>query len=133
MEVGNHSNTYLTLQPTENYDCAWQLQKPCLFNWYLDGAFQLRKIPTFSLYLKPESVRWGIAFSSLYSEVNYYIRLVLPDVTIHEHCTEDVKHIFPVMKLCGLVPNFYVYVPGSNLYITMIGLIWNLCFPTILP
>ncbi len=53
-------------------------------------------------------MRWGIAFSSLYSEVNYYIRLMLPDVTIHEHCTENENHIFPVMKLCGLVPNFYV-------------------------
>jgi hypothetical protein len=33
------------------------------------------------------------------------------------------------MKLHGLVPNFYIHVSGSNLFISMIGLIWNLYFP----
>jgi hypothetical protein len=39
------------------------------------------------------------------------------------HCTENLKHIFPEMKLHGLVPNFYLDISGSNLYIPMIGLI----------
>ncbi len=30
------------------------------------------------------------------------------------------------MKLHGLVPNYYIHVSGSDLYIRMIGLIWNL-------
>ncbi len=30
------------------------------------------------------------------------------------------------MKLCGLIPNFYIHVSGSDLYISMIGLTWNL-------
>jgi hypothetical protein len=32
------------------------------------------------------------------------------------------------MKLRGLTPNFYIHVSGRNLYITTIGLIWNLYF-----
>jgi hypothetical protein len=34
------------------------------------------------------------------------------------------------MKLRGLVPNFYIHVSGSGLYIPTIGLIWNLYYPT---
>jgi hypothetical protein len=45
------------------------------------------------------------------------------------HCTENSKHIFPEMKLSGLVPNFYIHVSGSNLYIPNISLILNLYFP----
>ncbi len=41
---------------------------------------------------------------------------------------QNLKHIFPEMKLRGLVPNFYILVSGSDLYIPTIGLIWNLCF-----
>ncbi len=37
--------------------------------------------------------------------------------------------IFPETKLRGLVLNFYIHVSGSNLYISMISLIWNLYFP----
>ncbi len=32
------------------------------------------------------------------------------------------------MKLHGLIPNFYIHVSGSDLYIPTIGLIWNLYF-----
>jgi hypothetical protein len=42
------------------------------------------------------------------------------------HCTEKLKQIFPAMKLLGLVPNFYIFVSGSNLYIPTFSLIWNL-------
>ncbi len=37
------------------------------------------------------------------------------------HCTENTKQIFPEMKLCGLVPNFYIHVSVIELYNTMIG------------
>ncbi len=30
------------------------------------------------------------------------------------------------MKLCGLVPNFYIYVSGNDIYILTSGLIWDL-------
>jgi hypothetical protein len=36
--------------------------------------------------------------------------------------------IFPEMKLHNLVPNFYIYVSGSDLYIPMINLICILYF-----
>jgi hypothetical protein len=45
------------------------------------------------------------------------------------YCTENLKHIFPEMKLCGLVPNFYIHVSGIDFHIPRIGLIWNLYFP----
>ncbi len=37
------------------------------------------------------------------------------------------------MKLSGLVPNVYIHVSGSDLYlyIPTIGLIWNICFPVL--
>jgi hypothetical protein len=38
------------------------------------------------------------------------------------HCTENSKKIFPEMKLCGLVPKFYLHVSVNYLYIPMIGL-----------
>ncbi len=37
------------------------------------------------------------------------------------HCTENLKQIFPETKLRGLVPNFYIDVSVSNLYISTIG------------
>ncbi len=43
-------------------------------------------------------------------------------------CTENLKQIFPEMKLCDFVPDFYIHVSGSDLYIPNIGLIWNLYF-----
>ncbi len=33
------------------------------------------------------------------------------------HCTKNSKHIFPEMKLRSLVPNFYIHVSVSDLYI----------------
>jgi hypothetical protein len=36
-------------------------------------------------------------------------------------CTENSKQIFPEMKLRGLVPNFYIHVSVSDLYIPTIG------------
>jgi hypothetical protein len=42
-----------------------------------------------------------------------------------EHCKEDSKHIFPEIKLRGLVPNFHIHTSVSDLYISPIGLpIW---------
>jgi hypothetical protein len=38
------------------------------------------------------------------------------------HCTENLKHIFPEMKLSGLVPSFYIHVSVSSLYIPTISL-----------
>jgi hypothetical protein len=35
------------------------------------------------------------------------------------------------MKLRGPIPNFYIHESGSDLYISMIGLIWNLYFPVL--
>jgi hypothetical protein len=32
------------------------------------------------------------------------------------HCNGNSKHIFSEMKLHGLVPNFYIYVSGSNFF-----------------
>ncbi len=43
-------------------------------------------------------------------------RRVIREVWI-VHCTENLKHTFPEMKLRGLVPNFYIHVSGSDLYI----------------
>ncbi len=43
----------------------------------------------------------------------------LPASTVH--FMENFKHIFPEMKLCGLIPNFYVHVYRSDLYIPTIG------------
>ncbi len=47
------------------------------------------------------------------------------------HSTENLKHIFPEMKLGGLIPNFYIHVSGSDVYFPTIGLIWNLYFPVL--
>jgi hypothetical protein len=47
------------------------------------------------------------------------------------HCTENLKHIFPEMKLHGLISNFYIHASGSDLYIPTMGLIWNLYFPVL--
>jgi hypothetical protein len=37
------------------------------------------------------------------------------------HCKEDPIYVFPEMKLRGLVPNFYIRVSVSNLYIPRVG------------
>ncbi len=46
----------------------------------------------------------------------------LRDGTFHSmlHCTDNSKHIFPEMKLICLVPNFYIHVSVSDLYIPTI-------------
>ncbi len=44
------------------------------------------------------------------------------------HCTVK-KHIFPEMKLCGLIPNFCIHVSGTFIYSH--NLIWNLHFPAL--
>jgi hypothetical protein len=41
--------------------------------------------------------------------------------TLHRKCTENSKHIFPEMKFRGLVPNSYIHVSVSDLYIPTIG------------
>jgi hypothetical protein len=51
--------------------------------------------------------------------------------THYTHCTGNSKHIFPEMKLHGLIPKFYIHIPGSDLYIPIMGLIWNLYFPVL--
>jgi hypothetical protein len=38
------------------------------------------------------------------------------------HCTENPIYVFPEMKLRGLVPNSYIHVSVSELYIPRIGL-----------
>ncbi len=40
--------------------------------------------------------------------------------TLQTHRTENSKQIFPEMKLRGLVPNFHINVPVSDLYIPTI-------------
>jgi hypothetical protein len=40
---------------------------------------------------------------------------------LQTHCAENSKQIFPEMKLCGLVPNFYINVSVSDLYNPTIG------------
>jgi hypothetical protein len=42
-------------------------------------------------------------------------------VALQRHYTENLKQIFPEMKLRGLVPNFYIHVSMSDLYIPKIG------------
>jgi hypothetical protein len=42
--------------------------------------------------------------------------------TLQRHCTENAKQIFPEIKLRGLVPNSYIHVSVSDLYIPKIGL-----------
>jgi hypothetical protein len=49
--------------------------------------------------------------------VFYIHELILPPL----HCTENLKLIFPEMKLHCLIPIFYIYVSVSNLYIPTIG------------
>ncbi len=39
---------------------------------------------------------------------------------LQRHSTENSKQIFPEMKLRGLVPNSYIRVSVSDLYIPMI-------------
>jgi hypothetical protein len=39
----------------------------------------------------------------------------------YTHCKEDPIYVFPEMKLRGLVPNSYIHVSVSDLYIPRIG------------
>ncbi len=38
------------------------------------------------------------------------------------HCTENPIYVFPEIKLRGLIPNSYIHVSVSDLYIPRIGL-----------
>jgi hypothetical protein len=38
------------------------------------------------------------------------------DGSLSVHCAENLKQIFPKMKLRGLGPNFYIHVPVTDLY-----------------
>ncbi len=40
-------------------------------------------------------------------------------LTLQMQRTENSKQIFPEMKLCGLVPSFYIH--ASDLYITTVS------------
>jgi hypothetical protein len=41
------------------------------------------------------------------------------------HCTENPIYIFPEMEHRGLIPNSYIHVSVSNLYVPKVGLpIW---------
>jgi hypothetical protein len=42
--------------------------------------------------------------------------------TLQRHCTLNSKQIFSEMKLRGLVPNSYIHVSVSDIYIPTIGL-----------
>jgi hypothetical protein len=42
---------------------------------------------------------------------------LIPYHALQMHCTENLKQIFPR----GLVPNFYIHVSVSNLFILTIG------------
>ncbi len=41
-------------------------------------------------------------------------------IQVQPHCAENLKHIFPEMKLRILLPNFYIHVSVSDLYISTI-------------
>ncbi len=41
---------------------------------------------------------------------------------LQRHFTENLKQIFVEMKLRSLVPNSYIHIPVSDLYIPAIGL-----------
>jgi hypothetical protein len=45
--------------------------------------------------------------------------------TVTLQCIENPIYVYPEMKLCALVPNYYIHVYVSDLYIPKIGLlIW---------
>ncbi len=50
---------------------------------------------------------------------------------VFPHCTENSQHIFPEVKLRGLM-QIYIHVFGSDLYVPTIGLIWNVYFTVLL-
>ncbi len=50
----------------------------------------------------------GIKPLNMYHSVSAYMEAVL-----QMHCTENLKQIFPEMKLHGLIPNFHIHVSVS--------------------
>jgi hypothetical protein len=44
-------------------------------------------------------------------------QILLYYYTLQRHCTEKSEQIFPDMKLRGLVPNAYIHVSLSDLYV----------------
>ncbi len=50
---------------------------------------------------------------------------VVYEISSRVHCSENLIYEFPGMKLCGVIPNSFIYVSVSDLYIPRIGLpIW---------
>ncbi len=66
---------------------------------------------------------WGIISTVLEAVQSMLYRLALPSFPII-HCNE-IRYVFPEMKLRGHVPNFYIYVSVSDLYIPRIGLLFG--------
>ncbi len=78
--------------------------------WPSSGAFTERLM-----------AEWGMKAPGAPGLLNGYVDLQVVDYTV----TENPIYIFPEMKLCGLVPSFYIRVSVSDLYIPGIGLpIW---------
>ncbi len=52
----------------------------------------------------------------------FYLQTFMPSL---QHCAKNPIYVFPDIKLYGLVPNSYIHVAESNLYIPRLGLpIW---------
>jgi hypothetical protein len=49
-------------------------------------------------------------------------RTIINPLNLLAHCTENMKHIFPKMKLRSIITNSYIHVSVSDLYIPRIGL-----------
>ncbi len=47
-------------------------------------------------------------------------RPLLPQLTLQRHYTKNWKQIFPEKERCGLSPNSYINVSGSDLYIPIL-------------
>ena len=57
------------------------------------------------------------------TEEHLIVKFPLPlDITWSLHCNENPIYVFPEMKLHGLVPNSYIHVLVSDLYIPAIVL-----------
>ncbi len=61
---------------------------------------------------------WQVSFSFFIIHDQIFSLL---DAALQMHCPENLKPIFLEMKLCGLIPNFYIHVSVSDLYIPTIG------------
>jgi len=57
--------------------------------------------------------------NSLEQKLTMHRTLFIHDIL---HCTENLIYLFPEMKLHGPIPNSYIHVSVSNLYILQIAL-----------